>query len=506
MTAPASAQPTLGDAIPAIIVFSIYGVLVRIITSEVMNIEWYGSSTLVCNLLGCVLMGVLVALEGHHNARTEAHHLQQAEEAEQQAKLQAERVRGPGGAGNNAGDEDGVEDADEKDVPVLKRRSSSTNYSPNKSSTVSAATNDPSGDDDARGAADSDSAEIPPRLSVYAVPHSHEWWSTTIAIIALKTGFCGSLTTYSTWNLDVLVFLRGRGEDVVLRGILATVLGMLVGCALCYVLSRWAVGRFCSSRAQKCMLKLVARLGRPFDFYREKHRLALGAAAGPAARGEGSEEASKASEKEDFPQRGNENSASSESESGMGPLVRRKSEDKTANHPKCTSHALALAVHAIAVAGLVAATLACKGLLVPKSSSADDLRPRPADKTPPRGLSIMAVVVAAFVGGPVGANGRFFATHIAGAVSKHKELGTFGCNLVACCALIGLYRWKQTAGSSGYEAQILFLIVGTGVCGALSTMSSFMADVFGVAKHRIAYGVGTLVFCAGAGEILLRLA
>ncbi len=46
------------------------------------------------------------------------------------------------------------------------------------------------------------------------LPGGHPWQRNTALVAGLRTGYCGSLTTFSAWQLqNVLLLVGGRGRD-----------------------------------------------------------------------------------------------------------------------------------------------------------------------------------------------------------------------------------------------------------------------------------------------------
>jgi fluoride exporter len=109
-------------------------------------------------------------------------------------------------------------------------------------------------------------------------------------------------------------------------------------------------------------------------------------------------------------------------------------------------------------------------------------------------------VAGALVGAPL----RLWVTRIAGRRGRDPALGTLVVN-VAGSALLG-----ALSGASGVSAGVLALL-GTGFCGALTTFSTFGADVVRLVDLRrllaaSVYVATTLVLGLGAAVVAWVLA
>ena len=112
----------------------------------------------------------------------------------------------------------------------------------------------------------------------------------------------------------------------------------------------------------------------------------------------------------------------------------------------------------------------------------------------------LLVVAGALVGAPL----RVWTTRVAVRLGRDAALGTLVVNVVGS-ALLG-----ALTGASGVSAAGLAL-VGTGFCGALTTFSTFGADVLRLADLRrllaaSAYVATTLVLGLGAAVFAWTLA
>jgi CrcB protein len=111
----------------------------------------------------------------------------------------------------------------------------------------------------------------------------------------------------------------------------------------------------------------------------------------------------------------------------------------------------------------------------------------------------LLVVTGALVGAPL----RLWVARIAGRRGRDPALGTLVVNVVGS-ALLG-----ALTGASGASAAVLAL-VGTGFCGALTTFSTFGADVVRLADGRrllsaLGYVAATLVLGLGAAALAWSL-
>jgi fluoride exporter len=110
-------------------------------------------------------------------------------------------------------------------------------------------------------------------------------------------------------------------------------------------------------------------------------------------------------------------------------------------------------------------------------------------------VTALLVVAGAVVGAPL----RVWVTRIAVRLGSDPAVGTLVVN-VAGSAVLGVL-----AGSSGMSAMTLAL-VGTGFCGALTTFSTFGADVLRLVDVRrvgaaLGYAATTLVLGLGAAVL-----
>ncbi|MDP9318262.1 MAG: fluoride efflux transporter CrcB [Actinomycetota bacterium] len=100
-------------------------------------------------------------------------------------------------------------------------------------------------------------------------------------------------------------------------------------------------------------------------------------------------------------------------------------------------------------------------------------------------------ILLVFVGGCVGAVGRFAADRIISA--RHDMVfpwGTFAVNVVGS-AVLGLLVGGVQAHSSW-----LVLLAGTGFCGALTTFSTFSLETFRMLEERSVFEAGLNVFAS----------
>jgi CrcB protein len=97
-------------------------------------------------------------------------------------------------------------------------------------------------------------------------------------------------------------------------------------------------------------------------------------------------------------------------------------------------------------------------------------------------------LAAIFAGGAVGAAARTALVEAAPTTAGHWPWVTFGVNLVGCL-LLGYFvtRLQERLPISAYQRPLL----GTGLCGALTTFSTFQVDLLHLLDHH-AYGLAAL--------------
>ena len=115
-------------------------------------------------------------------------------------------------------------------------------------------------------------------------------------------------------------------------------------------------------------------------------------------------------------------------------------------------------------------------------------------------MTALLVVVGAVVGAPL----RLWAVRRAAAAGRDPSTGTLAVNVAGAAVLGGL------SGRAGVAPEVLAL-VGTGFCGALTTFSTFGADVVRLAEARhvlaaVGYAAATLVLGLGAAALAWALA
>ena len=75
-----------------------------------------------------------------------------------------------------------------------------------------------------------DSLGLPVNVQLAFVNPNHVLQAMPILHLALRTGFCGSLTTFSSWNSEMVVMIFGTGEESpFLSNLIKALLGYLIG-------------------------------------------------------------------------------------------------------------------------------------------------------------------------------------------------------------------------------------------------------------------------------------
>ena len=110
-------------------------------------------------------------------------------------------------------------------------------------------------------------------------------------------------------------------------------------------------------------------------------------------------------------------------------------------------------------------------------------------------MTALLVVAGALVGAPL----RLWAVRTAVRTGRDPAMGTLAVNVLGA-ALLG-----AVSGGAGVSPEVLAL-VGTGFCGALTTFSTFGADVLRLAEARralvaVGYAAATLVLGLGAAAL-----
>jgi CrcB protein len=102
-------------------------------------------------------------------------------------------------------------------------------------------------------------------------------------------------------------------------------------------------------------------------------------------------------------------------------------------------------------------------------------------------------LAAIFLGGAIGASARTALVEAAPGTAGHWPWVTFGVNALGC-VLLGYFvtRLGERLPISAYRRPLL----GTGLCGALTTFSTFQVDVLHLLDHD-AYGLAVL-YVAGS--------
>jgi len=71
--------------------------------------------------------------------------------------------------------------------------------------------------------------ELPKTMAVAWLGDDNPFQSWSVIHLAIRTGFCGSLTTYSSWNSEMVLMMLGAGQDtgsLVFRGLLGYLIGV----------------------------------------------------------------------------------------------------------------------------------------------------------------------------------------------------------------------------------------------------------------------------------------
>ncbi|HET6506950.1 MAG TPA: fluoride efflux transporter CrcB [Baekduia sp.] len=115
-------------------------------------------------------------------------------------------------------------------------------------------------------------------------------------------------------------------------------------------------------------------------------------------------------------------------------------------------------------------------------------------------------LAAIFAGGAVGAVARVELTLLGGPGAPQWPWGTFAANVIACL-LLGYFssRLLERLPLSAYRRPLL----GTGLCGALSTFSTVQVEVLKMLDahaYGLAVGYGTATLAAGYGATHLSSA
>ena len=115
-------------------------------------------------------------------------------------------------------------------------------------------------------------------------------------------------------------------------------------------------------------------------------------------------------------------------------------------------------------------------------------------------MTALLVAVGALVGAPL----RLWAVRAAVRAGRDPSVGTLAVNVVGSAVLGAI------TGGAGVAPEVLAL-VGTGFCGALTTFSTFGADVVRLAEARrllvaLGYTAATLVLGLGAAAITWAVA
>jgi fluoride ion exporter CrcB/FEX len=99
-------------------------------------------------------------------------------------------------------------------------------------------------------------------IAISWLPAQHPFQKATLLYVAFKTGFCGSLTTFSSWNSEMVVLIFGTPfKSQIWKAIFGYIVGMetslgsfVCGCALARYLHRFACPLL-AAEAEACHIK-----------------------------------------------------------------------------------------------------------------------------------------------------------------------------------------------------------------------------------------------------------
>lgn len=120
-------------------------------------------------------------------------------------------------------------------------------------------------------------------------------------------------------------------------------------------------------------------------------------------------------------------------------------------------------------------------------------------------LSLLAVAI----GGGAGSALRWGVAHLWATRGPHREgrgipWPTFAVNALACFILGLVVTWFGTPGQT--DAHVLYLLLATGFCGGLSTLSTFALEVVDLLRGGApVLSLAYLMLSAGTGMIALWL-
>lgn len=106
---------------------------------------------------------------------------------------------------------------------------------------------------------DGNALGLPVNMPIAWLNEAHIFQSMTILHLGLKTGFCGSLTTFSSWNSEMVVMIFGTGDATLSSQFIKAAFGYLIGIET--ALGSFAFGKTVAIWLYKWMNPLMADEG-----------------------------------------------------------------------------------------------------------------------------------------------------------------------------------------------------------------------------------------------------